>query len=176
MYLQLTSNILLLNNRPEEAVSSIVVSNMFMSGFFVALLYSVLQNSLPPGAILPTLPFLLLDMSLAILIYMVSHLHTRTTAMRTRISFWTVVVFAARFVAFSVFSTWLWVTEINKPNPGQCIEPRVFLFSNIGAYSDWLHKGGTTLYAIVIFGSLSLVSSLSAEFRRLRRAQASMGR
>jgi hypothetical protein len=69
-YLQFTFNVLLLKRRPEEAVSSIVLSSMFMSGFVVALLYSITHNSLPPGAIIPTANFLLLDVSMAIPTYL----------------------------------------------------------------------------------------------------------
>ena len=134
---------------------------MFMSGFFVALLYSVTHNSLPPGAIIPTLPFLLLDIWLAIPIYMVTN--TRTE-IRTRISFWTLVVFAARWMAFNGFSTWFWFKGINTPNSGQCKEPRAFFFANIGAYTRWFSIFGKIGYICGIFISAFLVYKLVVKF------------
>ena len=121
-YLQFTSNVLLLKRCPEEAVGSIVLSSMFMSGFFVALLYSITHNSLPPGAIIPTANFLFLDVSMAIPISFIAD-----TSNRSGISFWTIVVFVLRWSAFNGFLVWFWYRGINSHNPNQCKEPRILV-------------------------------------------------
>jgi hypothetical protein len=128
-YLQLASNVLLVKRRPEEAISSIVLTNMFMSGFFIAQLYSVTHNHYPRGAIVPMMNFLILDISDPF-----SRLLYYKTTTITAISFWTLAVFGLRWSAYVGFSTWLWFRGINADSREQCMEPGVFLFANLGAY------------------------------------------
>jgi hypothetical protein len=70
-YFQFASNLLPVFNRPSEAVGSILVSSMFMTGYFIAALYSITHSELPPGAIIPTTWFVLLDISIATTIFVI---------------------------------------------------------------------------------------------------------
>ena len=62
-YFQFATNFLLIFTRPEEAASSIILSSMMMSGYFIATIYSITHNNLAPGVIIPTTWFFVLDVS-----------------------------------------------------------------------------------------------------------------
>jgi hypothetical protein len=52
------------------------------------------------------------------------------------ISSWTKLMIAIRWMAFNGFYLWFWFHGLTVPNILQCMEPRVFLFANLGAYGN----------------------------------------
>jgi len=126
IYFQLSSNILLLRAQPEEAASSVTVSSLFMSAYFISLLYSIANSNIPPGGIICSTGFLFLDIGAL----NPTSLLTQTTFLEG-LSFWTFLVIEIRQVFAAGFFVWFWYTGINAP---QCREPRVFMFANCGAY------------------------------------------
>jgi len=61
LYLQLSSNLLLYNVRRSEVIGFVTVSNMLLTGFFIAIIYSVVQDPFPPGALISVLWLQYLD-------------------------------------------------------------------------------------------------------------------
>jgi hypothetical protein len=127
-YFQFASNILLIFKRPDEAASSIIVSSMLMSGYFIATIYSITQNNLAPGAIIPAIWFFVLDGSAKGAISLV------TRAGGKALSFWNKAFFHLRFCALAGFYLWFWFHGLYVPHPAQCMEPRVWVVVNGGAY------------------------------------------
>jgi hypothetical protein len=126
IYFQLVSNILLLRAQPDAASSSITISSIFMSAYFISLLYSFANSNMPPGGIICSIGFLLMDIAAL----NPTSLLAQTTLVEG-LSFWTFLVAEIRQLFALGFFVWFWYTGINAP---QCREPRVFMFANCGAY------------------------------------------
>lgn len=160
-YFQFASNILLVFKRPDEAASSILVSSMLMSGYFIATIYSITHNDLAPGAIIPAIWFFVLDGSAA-----------GTIALATRagshaFSFWNKTIFHIRFCALSGFYLWFWFHGLHVSHPAQCMEPRVWMFANGGAYGGiriWFKVLSVILGVFSVLGIVGIVYNFQKRF------------
>jgi hypothetical protein len=130
IYFQLISNVYIAFIHPEEAAGSLPTNNMFMTAIFVSLLYSIVQNNLPSGAIVCALWIVLLDLPIIIPTIITAAVTSRSGIV---LSYWTVSVTLLRLVAFNIFNTWFWFRGLDHENQTQCQEPRVFFFANLSA-------------------------------------------
>jgi len=124
LYFQLVSTFLLTLPREKEARDTLVSSEFFFSGFIVAVIYSVVTQSLPPGAIIACTwyPILLW----VALFY--SEQKDPETHPGGRFLWAFVVWFAS-----GGLNIWFWFWGVYTVHEGQCQEPRVFLFANLSA-------------------------------------------
>lgn len=132
LYFQFASNLFIGIVRPQEGLSSLLVSSMLACGIFVATIYSLVQNNIPPGAFITTQWFLLLDCQVILpILYNIERVD-----LEERMSFWTLSFILFRAIAWNGLNTWFWFRGLYIPNPQQCMEPRVWFYANFGAYGN----------------------------------------
>lgn len=148
LYFQFFSNVLIGIIRPHEGVSSLVVSNMLLAGMFIAVIYSLTVNNLPPSSFLTTQWFLLLDAQLLIPVLLMGE----RVEMEDRLSFWSLSFFLFRWIAWNALNLWFWFKGLDIHNDAQCMEPRAFLFANLPAY-------GNVRTAFKVFTAMTIVYS-----------------
>jgi hypothetical protein len=151
IYFQLSANVIIALVKPNEGISSLTVSNIFFTGNLIALVYSVAQNNVPPSVMVSAMWFLVMDINLAFPIFMISLSAEKD---EVYLSSLTVSFIGLRWVASNSLNIWFWFHGLNIQNPLQCMEPRVFLFANLGAYGNV-----RTAFKVfsVLLGVLSLV-------------------
>lgn len=118
--------------RPEEGVGSLTVSNILFAGFLAAVVHSTSQNNLPQGVVVTVLTILLLDIVIALPIFVLAS--TKRSAVL--LSVWTVAFIILRYCGTIAYHLWFWYRGLDEPNDLQCMEPRVFAFANVGAYGN----------------------------------------
>ena len=131
LYFQLFSNLLILFRSPDEALVSITVTNVFLTGIFVAVINSVAHGKATPGELIVIMSFSILEVNEAIGIFAGAYEAAKT---HVEINFWNLWLIAFKFMAYNTFYLWFWFHGLTLPNPRQCGEPRVFFFANFGAY------------------------------------------
>lgn len=120
---------------------------MLFTGIYVAIVYSVWHNDLPPGVTLTALSILPLDF---ILMIPISILLAQET--KRKLSYWTLSLCLLRWSGAIAFQTWFWFRGLDKVNQLQCMVPRVFWYGNTeasGGVRTWI-KGGTTSGAVCV--------------------------
>ena len=157
LYFQLVANFIVTIARPDEGVSSLSVSNILFTGIFIAILHSTVNNNVPAGEMLTMLALLPLDIlaSFPILVAAASK------SSKVKPSIATVAFVMLRATGIVIFGLWFWYHGLDIPNPDQCIEPRVFLYANLGAYG-----GARIAYKVIVtffmifFGMALFVGSI----------------
>jgi hypothetical protein len=164
LYLQLFSNILVVYKSPDEAVNSIVQTNMFMTAVFVAIMYSVAQGRATPGELIVFMWLTALELCpYAAIVLILKEMDKRDPVVRifdkrdrVELNFWTRHMITLRAAAFTAFYVWFWFHGLTIPNPLQCREPRVFFFANLGAYGNIR----TVFKVIAIFGAIAALATI----------------
>jgi hypothetical protein len=151
LYFQFFGNLLIGIIRPREGVSSLAVSNVLLAGMFVAVIYSFTVNNLPASSFLTTQWFLLLDAQLLVPVLIMGE----RVDMEDRLSFWSLSFFLFRWIAWNALNLWFWFKGLDIHNEAQCMEPRAFLFANLGAY-------GNVRTAFKVFTAMAMVYSAYA--------------
>ena len=130
IYFQLASSLALYQIRRKEAIASILVSNMLMTGFLTSVIYAIIRNEFPAGAMIPVTYILALDACL---------LYPFLTGVGevVYISSWTYTFTIFRANASAGLGCWLWFHGLDVQNESQCMEPRAFFFANVGALGNW---------------------------------------
>ena len=109
-----------------------MLTNIFMTAVFVAILFSVAHGSATPSELIVFMWYAILECCPLFAIVAVLGAIRKTEY--GDISFCTIVM---RIVAFTVFYLWFWFHGLTVPNTLQCnMEPRVFLLANLGAYGN----------------------------------------
>ena len=132
LYFQFTSNLLIAIVRPTEGLGSLLISSVLASGIFVATIYSLVYQNMPPSAFISTQWFLLLDTAVIPSVLT----NVERLDLKERLSFWTLGLMLFRVIAWNCLNTWFWFHGLYVQNPQQCIEPRVFFYTNLGAYGN----------------------------------------
>jgi hypothetical protein len=158
VYLLHSSNIITsFTTRAEEAVNSLTFSNIILAGIQVAVFTSASRNNLPQGVVIAILMVLLLD------IIMTTFLVVFLAAIRrggVELSVWTALLILMRCCGTIAYNLWFWYRGLDMKNEQQCMEPRVFVFTSLGANGDvrtWSKIFVTTL-AIGALGVLIWVA------------------
>jgi hypothetical protein len=125
LYFQLFSTFLLALPRYEEARDAFVPTIFFLTGFMTAVLYSVATQSPPPGSVIACTWYPILFF---IAFFCVDYTHDPKIHTGAR-SIWAFVLWTAS----GALNVWFWFHGVHLQNEAQCMEPRVFLFANLGA-------------------------------------------
>jgi len=123
-----------------------MVTNLFMTGVFAAIINSVAQGAAAPGEAITFMWFSVFELSsgfaiLAIILNSKSHVD---------VNFWTIWLIVMRWMALNAYYVWFWFYGIVVPNPAQCMEPRIFLYANLGAYG----QTRTAFEVFAVFGAI----------------------
>ena len=112
-----------------------MLTNIFMTAVFVAIIFSVAHGSATPSELIVFMWYAILECCPLFAIVAVLRAIPKTEY--GDISFWTLCTIAMRLVAFTAFYLWFWFHGLTVPNTSQCnMEPRVFLLANLGAYGN----------------------------------------
>jgi hypothetical protein len=190
------SNLVIVWNSPKEGAASIIVTNIFMTAVFAAIVYFVAHGKATASELLVFMWFSLFELFQLSIVHDVVALSEREEARKiarkakkeakeeveketnvkipedldtetspfgepetsgmalpletsgestgadearlplNEISSWTKLMIAIRWMAFNGFYLWFWFHGLTVPNILQCMEPRVFLFANLGAYGN----------------------------------------
>lgn len=161
LYFQFASNILITYARPMEGVSSITVSNIFFTGFFVAVIHSTVHNNLAPSVLCTILQLLIMDIIVALPIAMIAGSHSNIA--NVAISIWAIWFSIIRSTGVAVFQLWFWYKGIDVSNDAQCMDPYFFLFTKLDAYGgvrtafkvlSVLGIVGMTYYVVLVTSSV----------------------
>jgi hypothetical protein len=125
LYFQLLSTFLLALPRYEEARDAFIPTIFFFTGFMTAVLYSVATQSPPPGAVIACTWYPILFF---VGFFCVNYTHDSEIHTGAR-SVWAFIL----WMATGVLNLWFWFHGVHLVNEKQCMEPRVFLFANLGA-------------------------------------------
>ena len=142
VYAQCMANLITSLARPKEVPTSILFSQISLTGVFVGTVFSIARNHIPPSETMTAIWFGTIDFALlyplAVVLYFISGKPTEDGEEEKpfKLSWFTVLVFLLRFAGFTGLSIWFWFVGLDVPNPAQCMDPRVFLFANLDA------KGG----------------------------------
>jgi hypothetical protein len=142
MYFQLSSNLLLYAVRPSEAIGSIDVSNMLLTGFFISIVYSLSNGSFLPSSVVNVQYILSLDVFVLFPVIVG----------KIGVSVWSYVLCILRCDAIIALYIWFWYHGLSISHEAQCMEPRVFFFHSFGAYGNirTFFKVGTIAGALVL--------------------------
>jgi hypothetical protein len=122
LYLQLLSNTLVGIPRPNEATESLIPTSFFLTGFVVAVIYSVVRGDYPPSAEINCTYYPILVLGIA-----------HTWMFKKSLSRWWGALLHILYVATSGLNVWFWFKAVGMISPAQCMEPRVFFFANFSA-------------------------------------------
>jgi len=125
LYFQLFSTLFVALSRHNEARDAFVPTVFFFTGFIIAVLYSIATQSLPPGAIIACTWYPIL---LWVALFCVDFSSDTEIHAGGRF-FWAIVLWGVT----GVLNIWFWFHGVHLKHEGQCMEPRVFLFANLGA-------------------------------------------
>jgi hypothetical protein len=151
--------------RPEEGVGSLTVSNILFSGFLAAVIHSTSQNNLPQGVVVTVLTILLLDIVIAYPIF-VAAASKRSAVL---LSVWTAAFILLRYCGTIAYHLWFWYRGLDEPNDLQCMEPRVFVFANVGAYGNVRTWFKIAMTACALMALIFLVRMASDLYKRVFR-------
>jgi hypothetical protein len=148
LYFQFSSNLLIAAIRPSEGLASLLLSSIFATGILVATIYSLANQIMPPSAFISTQWFLLLDSAIINPVLT----NVERLDLKERLSFWTLGFILFRVIAWNSLNLWFWFHGLYVENPQQCMEPRVFLFANCGAYGNVrkVFKASTIMTALYL--------------------------
>lgn len=132
LYFQLASNIIVSDKCPLEGKTSIMVTNLFMTGVFAAVINSVAHGTAPPGEAITFMWFAIFEVCACLAILAI----IGNSSSNVHVNFWTVGMILTRWMALNAYYLWFWFYGIAIPNVAQCMEPRVFLYANLGAYGS----------------------------------------
>lgn len=125
LYFQLTSNIVLSVARPDEARDSLLPTELFFTGFFIAVICSVASGEYPPGAQISCTWYPVVLWAVLLLDWNGFRDNVGTRA----------VAASALILASLCLNVWFWWKDLYEFNPDQCMAPRVFFFYNCSAHS-----------------------------------------
>lgn len=126
LYFQLASNIVLSTCRPSESLDSLLPTELFFTGFFIAVICSVSTGNFPPGAQISCTWY-------PVVLWAVMSLDW--TGFKNNVG--TRAAAAASLILASLcLNVWFWWSEVFAESEMQCMNPRVFLFYN------WNARGG----------------------------------
>lgn len=159
VYAQCMANLITSLARPEEAETSVLLSQISLTGVFVGTVFSIARNHIPPSETMTAIWFGTIDFVLLYPLVVVSYfISTKPTEDGEEVkpiglSWFTVLVFLLRFAGFTGLSIWFWFVGLDVPNAAQCMDPRVFLFANLDA------KGGVryAFYVLTIAMAVAIV-------------------
>lgn len=175
LYFQLLSNIIVVYKNTREGIASIMLTNIFMTAVFVAIVFSVAHGSATPSELIVFMWYAILEGCPLFAIAAVLGAIPKTEY--GDISFWTLGTIVMRLVAFNAFYLWFWFHGLTVPNALQCnMEPRVFLFANLGAYGNvrTALKVFSVLFGIIPAAAI-LFLSLPFLGREIRKTLARIG-
>ena len=124
LYFQLCSNFFLELVRVGEARDSMMPTLFFFTSFFVAFVYSVIHDDLPPGAAIASTWFPILIYA-GLFSFDLRGFNPTQKLVRVLINF-------ALLISSSCLNIWFWFKGLDVQHPDQCMEPRCFFFANLG--------------------------------------------
>ena len=127
LYFQILSNFVVGIADPDEAAGTFIPSFLFILSYLIAVLYSVINNNYPPGALISSTWYPTLVISLR-----PNEFGREDSAKLLKHQILTLVL----MVATLAFNTWFWFQGLDVPNSAQCMEPRVFFFANLSALGN----------------------------------------
>lgn len=140
LYFQLASNIVLSTCRPSESLDSPLPTELFFTGFFIAVICSVSTGTFPPSAQIGCTWY-------PVVLWAVMSLDW--TGFKTNVGTRAAAA-ACLIVASLCLNVWFWWSEVFVESEAQCMNPRVFFFYN------WNARGGIW-YVFRTFTIMSLV-------------------
>ena len=148
LYFQLLSTFFVALSRHNEARDAFVPTVFFFTGFIVAVLYSIATQSLPPGAIIACTWYPIL---LWVALFCVDFTDDTEIHAGGRL-LWALVLWGVS----GGLNIWFWFHGVHLKHEGQCMEPRVFFFANLGAL------GGVRIF--FAFCSVFFIAGLVGSF------------
>jgi hypothetical protein len=124
LYFQLASNIVLSVARPDEAKDSLLPTELFFTGFFIAVVCSVASGEYAPGAQISCTWYPVVLWAVMSLDWNGFKDNVGTRAMAA----------SGLILASLCLNIWFWFKDLFEFNPDQCMAPRVFFLYNFSAY------------------------------------------
>jgi len=170
LYFQLPSNIVLSVARPDEARDSLLPTELFFTGFLIAVVCSVAGGDYAPGAQISCTWYPVVLWAVMSLDWtgFKDNVGTRAAAA------------SALILASLCLNVWFWWKDLFEFKPDQCMAPRVFFFYNFSAYGGIRYLFRTfTLSSLIAqvttFPGINLHRRLKALRHRLKQRELEHG-
>jgi hypothetical protein len=124
IYFQLGANLAMAFIHPSEAISSLAVTNMLMTGIFISVV-SIRNNIISSAELICALWIVVLDFPVILPI--------TASAEKATPTIWTVNALSLLWLAFVGLNVWFWFRGLQSDHESQCPDPRTFFFANLSA-------------------------------------------